>query len=586
MEDTVADRILRVDLGARSCVSEPIPDGWTSFLGGKGLGARYLYDELAPGTDPLGPANVLLFAWGPLTGYLPGEQRLAVVTKSPLTGTFLDSYLGGSVPGALAGALPEHRGVLVCGRADEPVTLVVDDGEGRVETADCWGSETAETEAAFPDAAVACIGPAGEQRVRYATIAADGGDHHAGRGGAGAVLGSKRLKAVVARGEPPAGLDALRAAYEARFADDPVGRWQAASETLESVDFADEIGGLATRGWRQRRFEGTDDIGIESAREAAVGRERADDAVPGGFRVETDAGESVPRGASQMTLGATLGIDEFDAVATLGATCDRYGLDVIGAGSAVAWAMLASRHGVVDRELPFGDADGARALLDEIVARETDLGDLLARGVAAAAETFDSFEGIPTVKGMAVPGYDPRAAPSMALAYATSDRGACHRRARPVEREPLDAEAWSPDRIAAAVIEEQDARAVLWSLVADDFLGAVLDDLGNEWLTAVGASAPDDLRRAGERIWTLCRLFNVREGFDRTDDELPAVFTRPAADGATDAVVDPAAFEAMLDAYYAARGWDERGRPTRATLARLDLRDVVDGDTPVGDERA
>jgi len=173
----------------------------------------------------------------------------------------------------------------------------------------------------------------------------------------------------------------------------------------------------------------------------------------------------------------------------------------------------------------------------------------------------------------------------MALAYATSDRGACHRRARPVEREPLDAEAWSPDRIAAAVIEEQDTRAVLWSLVADDFLGAVLDDLGSEWLTAVGASAPDDLRRAGERIWTLCRLFNVREGFDRTDDELPTVFTRPADDGATDAVVDPAAFEAMLDAYYAARGWDGRGRPTRATLARLDLLAVVDGATPIGGER-
>ncbi|WP_336001068.1 aldehyde ferredoxin oxidoreductase family protein [Halorientalis halophila] len=580
------DSVLRVDLTDRTCVSEPVPATWRRrYIGGKGLGARYLYAELGSGTQPLGRNNVLCFMLGPVTGYLPGEQRYAVVTKSPLTGTFLDSYAGGTFPGTLAGALGDHLGLVVTGIAAEPVCLVVEDASVQIEpAAELWGSETSATCAAFPDASVACIGPAGEHRVRYATVASDGGDHQAGRGGAGAVMGSKRVKAIVARGDPPSGLADLRAAYTERFAEDAVGRWQAASETLESADFADEIGGLATRGWEASRFEGLSDIGIEAARGAATERERDDESIPGGFRVETDDGDSVPRGATQMTLGATLGVDEFDAVVTLGDACDRLGLDVISAGNAVAWAMLAARDGVVDRDLSFGDAEAARELLGEIATRRTALGDVLALGVRTAGEKLGAPDRIPHVKGLEVPSYDPRGAASMALAYATSDRGACHRRSRPIEREPFAGADWSPGRAAAVVIAEQNTRSVLWSLVADDFVGAVLDDLGSEWLRAVGAPVPDDLLLAGERIWTLTRLFNLREGFTREDDALPAVFTEPV-DAATAQPVDPATFERMLDAYYEMRGWDTEGRPTVETLARLDLLDTVDEETPIGKER-
>jgi aldehyde:ferredoxin oxidoreductase len=584
MRRSTPSRLVRVDLRERSCKSEPIPAGWQRrFVGGKGLGARYLYDELDAGTDPLGTENVLLFMLGPLTGYLPGEQRYAAITKSPLTGTFLDSYAGGTFPGALAGALNGHMGLLVTGSADEPVSIVVEDGEVRVEpVSEVWGDDTVETCDRFPDAAVACIGPAGEHRVRYATIATDGGDHHAGRGGAGAVMGSKHLKAVVARGESPSGLDDLREAYAERFAKAPVGRWQAASETLESVDFANVVGGLATRGWQEGQFEGTDDIGIETARDASTDRERDTDAVPGGFKMRASEGETVPRGGTQMTLGATLGIDEFDAVVALGDACDRAGVDVISAGNAVALAVLASQDGGLDRDLSFGDTAAVRDLLDEIATRRTQLGDALAFGVEAAAVALGVEDRIPTVKGMEVPSYDPRAAASMALAYATSDRGACHRRSLPIEREPLDSRAWGPARAATAVIVEQDTSSVLWSLVADDFLGSVLDDLGEEWLRAVEAPVPADLQRVGERIWNLTRLFNLREGFGRADDELPAVFTEVVGDGSsTERGIDPTTFDAMLDAYYDARGWDEAGRPTARTLDRLDLRSVVDDETPV-----
>jgi aldehyde:ferredoxin oxidoreductase len=585
MPDRSPERLLRVDLSEETVESEPVPEPWLRrYVGGKGLGARYLYEELDPGADSLGPANALLFLLGPLSGLLPGESRYAAVTKSPLTGGFLDSYAGGQFPAVLAGALPEHVGLLVTGVADGPVRLVVRDDDATLEPAETWGADTAETAAAFPDAAVACVGPAGENQVAYATIASDGGDHHAGRGGAGAVMGAKRLKAVVAHGDPPTGLEDLRASYAERFREDAAGRWLDASGTVETVDFADEVGALATRGWRDSAFEGADDVGVEAVRERAVGRER-DDTGRRGFRVATEDGETVPRGATAMSLGAGLGIDDFDAVAALGETCNRLGVDLVSAGAAVAWAMRASEEGVLDRSLAFGDAEAAGDLLGEIAGRETVLGDALADGVDAAARRYGGESFAPTVKAMELPAYDPRGAASMALAYATSDRGACHRRALPVEREVFDRE-WSPERAARAVAAEQDRRSVLWTLVVDDFVGDVFADLGADWLDAVGHDVADDLATVGERVWTLTRLFNVREGVTRADDSLPPVLRESvdgSSDGQSEGGVDPERFEAMLDAYYERRGWSrDDGRPTRETVERLGLGGVVDDETPLG----
>jgi aldehyde:ferredoxin oxidoreductase len=590
------EAVLRVDLTAGELSREPVPERWRRrYLGGKGLGARYLYEELSPGADPLGPENRLCFALGPLSGYLPGETRYAAVTKSPLTGGFLDSYAGGQFPLALAGALPDCLAVIVQGTADEPTTLVVEDGEVELVTAENWGRDTVETAEAYPDASVACIGPAGENQVAYATVASDAGDHHAGRGGVGAVMGAKRLKAVVARGDAPEVPDAiadLREQTDAEYADHATGRWQAASGTLESVEFADEVGALATEGWQAGQFEGSEGVGIDAARDAAVEREREDDRVPGGFRVDTDEGESVPRGATPISLGAGLGIDDFDAVAALGATCDRLGVDVIESGSAVSWTVLASEAGVVDESVSFGDESEARALLERIAAREDPLADALADGVSEGAAFVAGDDGaaaeadhtgadlVPTVKAMSLPGYDPRGAEGMALAYATSDRGGCHRRARPVEEEVFQDR--SRAETVRAVAEAQTARSVLWSLVADDFLGDVLrEDLGATWLRAVGIDHDaDSLARAGERIWTLVRLFNAREGFDRADDELPAKLREARADGAA---IDPEAFERTLEAYYDYRGWGRDGLPTRELVAAVGVDAVVDDATPLSE---
>ena len=588
------DRILHVDLSAERVRRERIPDEWLArYVGGKGLGARYLY-EMESGVDPESPANRLAFMVGPLTASLPGEPRYAAITKSPLTGAFLDSYGGGAFASRLAGSLGDHLGVVVRGAADEPVVLSLTDGEATIEPADdLRGLDAVETDEQFPDAAVACIGPAGEAGVRYATIASDGGDHHAGRGGAGAVMGAKNLKAVVAHDpapEVPSELRDLRERYEKRFADSDAGRWLAAGDTLETVEFADETGVLPTRGWQARRFDGAKEIGVDRAADRAEERERPDDSVPGGFRVpggvadDTETGDdTVPRGGTPIALGAGLGIDDFDAVVTLGGVCDRLGLDVISAGNAVAWAVRASDAGVIDRDLEFGDETAARTLIEEITGRSTPLGDALADGVEAAAERFGGADLIPTVKGMELASYDPRGAETMALAFATSDRGGCHRRARPVETEAVADPGWDPGERAAVVADEQDRRAALWCLVADDFLAGVFGpEAAAEWFAALGDERdPEDLRILGERVWTLVRLFNLREGFDRDDDVLPAALTT-GTDGDSGSGLDPDAFDDLLDRYYARRDWDRQGRPTERLLDRLGLEDLPDAETPVG----
>lgn len=594
--DRQRDQLLTVDLTTETVEREQVPEQWLQrYLGGKGLGARYLYDRLDGDVDPLDPANVLAFMLGPLSGYLPGETRYAVVTKSPLTGAFLDSYSGGVFPERLAGALGDCLGLLVTGQADRPVRLEIEDGTGRLEPADNWGADTVETAQGFPDAAVACVGPAGERGVTYATIASDAGEHHAGRGGAGAVMGTKQLKAIVARGDPPApapAVVALQERYEAAYADHETGRWQAAGGTFESVDFANEIGALATRGWQGGQFDDIDGISVEAASESAAGREEG--AVPGDFRFETDDGEVVLRGAAPMTLGAGLGVSNIDDVARLAQACDRLGIDVIDAGNAIAWAIRADEAGIVDCPVAFGDVDGAATLIEAIATGgrghegyTPGLVAALADGVDTASERFGGEEFIPTVKSMALPAYDPRGSPWMALAYATSDRGGCHRRARPIEVEAASGEKWSVADWVRVIVGEQTTRAVLWSLISDDFVGETMwEDLGREWLAAVGRPySTEELVRVGERIWTLIRLFNAREGFDRRSDRLPESMLQPVPTGpAAGQSIDPDRFEVALDAYYDARGWGPNGLPTRKTVDRLGLSDALDDETPIDEE--
>lgn len=583
MEAALPDRILAVDLDDGTVAVETLPAAWTAnFLGGKGLGARYLYEAVGASVDPLSAENVLLFMVGPLTGYLPDGGRVAAITKSPLTGLFLDSYAGGSVGPALRAWRPDVAGIAIRGRCAEQHVLDLRPDSPQLDPVpELAGGTVSETDAAFPDAAVASVGPAGETGVAFATIAIDGGDHHAGRGGAGAVMGTKGLKALVldegVPSVPTPEMAAVRERTRAAFADSPYGRSYRSTGTLDSVEFADALSILPTRGWQDRTFAGASAIGAEAVAATATGRERGDEEFPGDYRLATGEDQTVVRGGAPIALGAGLGIDDVEAVGELAATCDRLGLDVISAGNALALAVRAGETGAIEHDVAFGDPDGALELLDAIAHGRGGDARILGRGVEAAATKWDLPELIPTVKAMAVPSFDPRGAPAMALAYATSDRGACHRRAVPATVGAFRPQ-WTPTQIAGAVAAEQDRRAVLWCLIVDDVTAPMLGDLGRAWLDALGhPTSAEELRHIGARTWTMTRLFNVREGVDRSADSLPAVFREGAAG------IDPSAFERMVDRYYERREWDRAGRPSERLMARLDLLELCDADTPIGD---
>lgn len=582
MQPGPLDRMLVVDLTEGTIEFEAVPRQWRrQYLGGKGLGARYLYDRVEAGVDPLAPGNALVITVGPLTGSLPGDGRFVAVTKSPLTGLFLDSYAGGTFGRSFRGTLPRTAGVVFTGAADDPHLLDLrGDAPSLVPCPELTGETVDTVDSQFDEASVLSVGPAGEAGVYYATIAGDGGDHHAGRGGAGAVMGSKGLKAIIVPRVDDGPLldgpvrrlhDAILAAYD----ESAYGDAHRSSGTLESVEFADSTDMLSSFAWQERGFDAAAELGIEAVRRAATERENADEPVPGDFRVESAAGETVIRGGAPIALGANLGLSEFDAVATLGTTCDQLGIDVITGGNAVGLAFLASHQGRIDRHIDFGDEEAAESLLHEIATRSTPLGDLLADGVDRAAAALGLEDAIPTVKAMEVPSFDPRGAPALALAYATSDRGACHRRAVPATAQVFEPR-WTPTQTAQAVIAEQNRRAGLWCLIVDDLATPVIGDIGTMWSDALGIDVHrGELDRVGQRTWTLTRLFNVREGAARAEDRLPTAFTE--SDG-----IDPAWFDRARRRYYELREWDRHGRPSRRLLERLDLAAVVDDRTPVG----
>lgn len=592
--------LLRVDLSAGSVSTEEVPQGYRDrFVSGKGLGAALLLDELPAGTDPLAPANKLLFMFGPLTGHAPGTSRYGVVTKSPLTGTFVDSYSGGHFPATFRFAMPAYLGVLFEGQADEPVSLVVDDDGPRLEAAsELWGSHDArETAEAFPDrdTKVAAIGPAGENRVRFATISSDEASHHAGRGGVGAVMGSKRLKAVVATGTPfdDTALQDLRIEHMQRLANSDETSWARNGGTQLIVDWSQEVGALPSHNWTRGRIPDVDALNIDAFE---AGHQRPDScySCPIACGHVTDFSEtdvdgafpdaSVAWGPEYETvgmMGANTDITDVTGVTELADRADRLGMDTISLGNVISFTMECVEAGLVDYDIGWGDAEAAAGLIEDIAYREG-VGDLLAEGTRRAAEALDdevAREAAVEVKGMELPAYDPRASYSMALAYATADRGGCHQRAFPIgsdafggDRDPFDTAGH-----AEVVIDEQDENALSYSMVACDFTEYDYDRVA-EWLGELGYDLDvESLEAVGERAWTLTRLFNLREGFDRSDDELPTRLTRPLESGgpADGNRVSEADFEAMLDEYYERRGWTADGVPTTETLERLEVTDFV-----------
>ena len=594
--------LLRVNLTEGTVGTEEVPQDYRDrFIAGKGLGAALLLDELEPGTDPLSPENVLVLAFGPLTGFAPGTSRYAAITKSPLTGTYVDSYSGGHFPTMFRWALPSYLGVVVEGKADSPVYLDVSGEEVTIEDAShLWGLKTDETAREFDGklTETATIGPAGENLVRYATITSDEGTHHAGRGGVGAVMGSKNLKAVVATadGPPEADIQELRVKHTQRLGTSEEVAWARDGGTQLIPDWTQEVGAIPSHNWTRGTVDDVEDISIDAF---SVGHQTTDSCygcpVACGHVTDFSAVDiedaafpdaRVDWGPEYETIGmmgSNTDITDVTGITELAHRADTLGMDTISLGNVISFAMECVEEGLLDYDLPWGDARAAAELIEEIAHRDGDVGDLLAEGSKLAAEELDddrAREAAVQVKGMELPAYEPRASYGMALAYATSDRGGCHQRAWPIGSDALGGsrDPYGTDGMAEAVIEDQDENALTFSMVACDFT-AYNYERAAEWLNELGYDVEvEDLHTVGERAWTMTRLFNVREGFGRAEDELPERFTEPLeAGGPADGNrITEDDFATMLDEYYERRGWTPDGTPTGALLDRLDIQDFAE----------
>lgn len=587
-----AGRVLRLDLTARRATVEPLDeDRLRLFVGGKGFIMRYLADELPAGAAPLAPENPLILATGPFAGTAAATcSRLAVGCKSPATGTVLDSYVGGSFAPELKYA--GYDVVIITGRAPEPLLVLIEDGSVQFVPAsgDYWGLETSALEATVrerfgPRHRVLSTGPAGERLVPFACLSTDR-FHKAGRGGAGAVMGSKNLKAVVVRGHGTVTVgdtaaftaDMLRLQRDAVLTPDNAWAWEEGTPAI--LDAVSAAGALPTRNWRTGTFDGAAAIDSEAllARRTRI---RACTQCPLACRQVHTFGDDVCEGPEFETLGlcgANCGIADLDAVAAFNRACDELGLDTISTGAVVGLAMDLCARGAADYGLAFGDTTGYLEA-PRLIASGEGYGAELALGVRRLADLKGRPELAAEVKGLEMPAYDPRGTFGMGLAYATSDRGACHMRAFTASDDILGGAAAADSLAGRArlVVDQQDFTSVAWSGVwcANMALDADLLAAHFRHLWERETSA-EELMTVGARIWNLSRLLNLREGVRRGDDRLPdRILETPHPDGgAAGKAPGAAAFAAALDEYYELRGWDADGVPTEATLHRLGLDDL------------
>jgi aldehyde:ferredoxin oxidoreductase len=610
-------KILRVDLTKRLIREERPRDEWVEeFIGGKGLGIRYLYDLLKPGVNPLSPENVVILMTGPLTGTIASTMsRMANITKSPLTGTMSDSYSGGYFPAELKFA--GFDGVIVSGRANRPVYLAIKDGQAELRDAEhLWGKGVFETTDAIVKESgekprryidgpkVGCIGPAGENEVKYAAVAYDK-HHFAGRGGTGAVMGSKNLKGISVRGTRQA--KALSINSEKPFQEmvreiiqkdiqqnpDLHGLTQG---TPYVVDLSQEVGLLPTRNYQSGTCAKADQINADSlVRTILAKHESTCYSCSIGCRNVTKVkdgkyagleGEG-PEYETLALCGSNLGIDDVRAIMKINEECSNLGLDTISTGNVCGWAFELFERGIITLkdtdglELGFGNVEAALSLIRQIALRKG-IGDTLAEGVAGAAKKIGrgSERYAVHVKGLEYPGYDPRGSFSMALAYATSDRGADHNRAWPAAYDAFGKlNPFTLDAKAELCYADQIRTTLKWSATMCDFM-YIADPQANLELAVRLLNAAcethytaESIKIVGKRIWTLARLFNNREGFTRKDDSMPPrINLDPFPEGPSKGkLISMQDFEKALTEYYKLWGWDEQGVPTASSLEELGL---------------
>lgn len=589
---------LDVDLSTKKIIKSSIEKKLVEkFIGGKGLGAKLLYDNLAPGINPLSPENIILFMTGPLSGTsVQTSGRWCIVTKSPHTGIFLDSQIGGKFGHKLKRSGFDY--ILVRGKAESPTYLEISSEQVDFRSAkDLWGKGTYETEKLLkdknPKSEICSIGPAGENLVTYANIMTDQ-THMAGRGGAGAVMGSKNLKAIVVGGSlsiPSHNHEkfkTLTKAFAKKVRANPGVKRRHEIGTVMWVKMANDAGFLPTRNFQSGMFEDASLISGERMRDEfvightacyrcgiACGKTtRFDNGKYAGLEIDG------PEYETSALLGSSCGINDLGAIAKSNEICDDLGIDTITAGGTIAFAMEATEKGILDqsdiKNLEFGNADAQHELL-KLIAKRKGIGKLFSAGSLVAAEKLgkNSSDFAIQVKNLELAGVEPRGSFGMALAYATSDRGGCHQRCwTPGAELSGTLTRFSFEGVPKFVKESQDERAVCYSLVLCDFLPFDILEMVGMLNSSTGFSyTPKSYLETGDRIWNLTRLFNTREGMTIDNDVLPNRFyNEKAPEGdPSGQLIDKKAFEKARAEYYECRGWDNQGIPTTEKLKSLGL---------------
>ena len=598
---------LVVDLTHRSVRWEPLSENvLRRFIGGTGLGTYLLYEHCPPQIDPLDPSNPLIFVTSPLVGSrLTTSSKFAVVTKSPLTGFIGDSLSSSFLATELKGTGCDA--LIVTGRSEHPALLSVQNGHVEfLDASDLMGLSTSETEAAVKArlgsrTRVACIGPAGEKLVRFASISNDGG-RQAGRTGPGAVMGSKNLKAIAVRGSrrvPVADsewLDITRRDLARRSLGPATEKYRTLG-TIANVAVFNRLGALPTLNFRQSTFEGAEPVSGEALHQSHHVKNAHCASCTIGCEQILATNDDGPRAVGRMeyesafALGPLVGVADPNTVIRASRYCDDAGIDTISAGGTIAWAMECFDRGILTEDdtggldLRFGNADALMTVLRMIAEREG-LGGLLAEGSrrAAAAVGNGSDAWAMQVKGLEMPGYEPRSLKTMALGLAVSTRGACHNRSSAYEADFSSA----VDRLKAdeqrgrITAAGEDFSAVLDSLIWCKFLRKAFHDLYEEsaaiYERVTGwPMTADDLRQSGERINNLKKLFNIREGWTRDHDTLPPrVLDETLPTGVAQGVgLNREDLDMMIGSYYSARGWTEDGLIPESKLRELDLVDLA-----------
>lgn len=601
-------KLLRVNLTDGTHAIEDIPEDWRrDYVGGRGLAARYLYEEMDPQCDPLSPENKMIFATGPLTGTpVPCGARYMVVTKGALTGAITTSNSGGHWGPELKFA--GYDLLIVEGKSPKPVYLYIYDDHIEIrDAAEYWGKGVSDTEdqlrreLGVPNLRVASIGQAGENLVKFACIMND--KHRAaGRSGVGTVMGSKNLKAIAVRGtggvdiaKPEAFMKSVWA-MRADMKDNPGRLSFTELGTAATIDMTQAFGGLPTRNFQQGQFEEYENLNGNTIKETRLVANKACFACTIACGRVTRLGENSdkymvnmhprnwkqsgegPEYESAWALGADTGVGDLDAVLKANWLCNDLGMDPISMGSTLASAMELYEKGVVTDdmvELPlrFGSSE-ALIRMTEATAYREGFGDELAEGAKRMGEKLNNPDIFMGSKGQEFPAYDPRGFQGMGVAYATCNRGACHLRAWTPGPETSSMDPHTPDGKSEWVVTEQNRTTVHDNTGLCLFIGGAGGPLESfvpctSAATGVEYSAAE-FEKVGERTWNIEKLFNLRAGLTKADDSLPKRLLKEAHKTGPSAGVT-VDLDAMLPIYYRERGWDEEGIPSPEKLQELGL---------------